>query len=105
MLANEYIVLSTPFRLSIGADETATFDVFFNQRQRSKSDFQPAYRRFERVIGAGGLAPIAYGMIADHSNRTVGIMAAALTAAVTIPLILALQPILEKERSLSAEKQ
>jgi hypothetical protein len=24
----------------------------------------------------GGLAPIAYGVIADHSNRTVGIMAA-----------------------------
>jgi FSR family fosmidomycin resistance protein-like MFS transporter len=57
------------------------------------------------VIGAGGLAPIAYGAIADHSNRTVGIVAAALTAAVTIPLILALQPILEKERSLSAEQQ
>ena len=56
------------------------------------------------VIGAGGLAPIAYGAIADHSNRTVGIVAAALTAAVTIPLILAL-PILEKERSLLAEQQ
>jgi MFS transporter, FSR family, fosmidomycin resistance protein len=57
------------------------------------------------VIGAGGLAPIAYGAIADHSNRTVGVVAAALTAAVTIPLILALQPILEKERGLSAEQQ
>jgi FSR family fosmidomycin resistance protein-like MFS transporter len=57
------------------------------------------------VIGAGGLAPIAYGVIADHSNRTVGIVAAALTAAVTIPLILALRPILENERSLSAEQQ
>src|SRR3984957_20629271 len=44
-----------------------------------------------------GLAPIAYGVIADHSNRTVGIVAAALTACVTIPLILALRPILEKE--------
>jgi MFS transporter, FSR family, fosmidomycin resistance protein len=55
------------------------------------------------VIGAGGLAPIAYGVIADHSNRTVGIVAAALTAAVTIPLILALRPILENQRSLSAE--
>jgi MFS transporter, FSR family, fosmidomycin resistance protein len=51
------------------------------------------------VIGAGGLAPIAYGMIADHSNRTVGIVAAALTAALTIPLILALRPILKNERS------
>jgi MFS transporter, FSR family, fosmidomycin resistance protein len=57
------------------------------------------------IIGAGGLAPIAYGVIADHSNRTVGIVAAALTAAVTIPLILALRPILENERSESAEQQ
>jgi MFS transporter, FSR family, fosmidomycin resistance protein len=44
------------------------------------------------VLGAGGLAPIAYGVIADHSNRTVGILAAALTAAVTVPLVLALRP-------------
>jgi MFS transporter, FSR family, fosmidomycin resistance protein len=44
------------------------------------------------VIGAGGLAPIAYGVIADHSNRTIGILAAALTAAVIIPLVLALRP-------------
>ena len=57
------------------------------------------------VIGAGGLAPIAYGVIADHSNRAVGIMAAALTAAFTIPLILALGPILENERSTSPEHQ
>jgi FSR family fosmidomycin resistance protein-like MFS transporter len=57
------------------------------------------------VIGAGGLAPIAYGMIADHSNRAVGIVAAALTAVVTIPLILALRPILENERRMSVERQ
>jgi MFS transporter, FSR family, fosmidomycin resistance protein len=50
------------------------------------------------VIGAGGLAPIAYGVIADHSNRTIGIIAAALTAVVIIPLILALRPILENQR-------
>ena len=49
------------------------------------------------VIGAGGLAPIAYGAIADHSNRTVGILAAALTAAVIIPLVLALRPILKDD--------
>jgi MFS transporter, FSR family, fosmidomycin resistance protein len=47
------------------------------------------------VIGAGGLAPIAYGLLADHSNRTVGIVAAALTAATTVPLILVLRPILQ----------
>jgi MFS transporter, FSR family, fosmidomycin resistance protein len=50
------------------------------------------------VIGAGGLAPIAYGAIADHSNRTVGIVAAALTAAVIVPLVLSLRPILEDQR-------
>lgn len=47
------------------------------------------------VIGAGGLAPIACGAIADHSSRTVGIVAAALTVASIMPLILALTPILE----------
>ncbi|MGI4800798.1 MAG: MFS transporter [Janthinobacterium lividum] len=50
---------------------------------------------YTAVIGAGGLAPIAYGMIADDSNRTVGILGAALTAAVIIPLVLALRPVLE----------
>jgi MFS family permease len=47
------------------------------------------------VLGAGGLAPIAYGAIADHSDRTVGMLAAALTAAVIVPLVLALRPGLE----------
>jgi MFS transporter, FSR family, fosmidomycin resistance protein len=50
------------------------------------------------VIGAGGLAPIAYGAIADHSSRTIGVLAAALTAAAIIPLALALGPfLLERE--------
>jgi len=51
------------------------------------------------VIGAGGLAPIAYGAIADHSNRTVGVIAAAMTAAAVIPLVLALSPFLREGRS------
>jgi MFS transporter, FSR family, fosmidomycin resistance protein len=55
------------------------------------------------VIGAGGLAPIAYGAIADHSNRTVGILAAALTAIAIVPLVLALRPTLENERDALAE--
>jgi FSR family fosmidomycin resistance protein-like MFS transporter len=55
------------------------------------------------VIGAGGLAPIAYGAIADHSDRTVGIVAAALTAVVIVPLVLALRPALENERDVLAE--
>jgi MFS transporter, FSR family, fosmidomycin resistance protein len=57
------------------------------------------------VIGAGGLAPIAYGAIADHSDRTVGILAAALTATVIIPLVLALRPILKDERGALAEQK
>jgi MFS transporter, FSR family, fosmidomycin resistance protein len=50
------------------------------------------------VSGAGGLAPIAYGALADHSSRTIGVVAAALTAAVIVPLILALRSVLEDKR-------
>jgi FSR family fosmidomycin resistance protein-like MFS transporter len=57
------------------------------------------------VIGAGGLAPIGYGVIADHSSRTVGILAAALTAALIIPLVLALRPLLENGQKRNAAKQ
>jgi FSR family fosmidomycin resistance protein-like MFS transporter len=55
------------------------------------------------VIMSGGLAPIGYGMIADHSDRTVGMLAAAMTAVVIIPLVLALRPILENERAAPGE--
>jgi MFS transporter, FSR family, fosmidomycin resistance protein len=55
------------------------------------------------VIGAGGLAPIAYGVIADHSSRTVGVVAAALTAAAIIPIVLALGPFLHEGRAGPAE--
>jgi MFS family permease len=51
------------------------------------------------VIGAGGLAPIAYGVIADHANRTAGVLAAAFTALLIIPLILALRSRLDAARS------
>ncbi len=43
------------------------------------------------VIGSGGLAPIAYGAIADQSSRTVGVLAAALTAALIAPMALRLR--------------
>jgi len=43
------------------------------------------------VIGTGGLAPIAYGAIADHSNQTVGVLAAAATAALIVPMALTLR--------------
>lgn len=46
------------------------------------------------VIGMGGLAPIVYGLIADRSSMSIGIVAAALTAAIIIPLVLALRPAL-----------
>lgn len=57
------------------------------------------------VIGAGGLAPIAYGAIVNHSNRTVGVLAAALTAALVIPLVLAPRTIVEDERGALAEQE
>jgi MFS transporter, FSR family, fosmidomycin resistance protein len=49
---------------------------------------------YTSVIGAGGLAPILYGAVADHTSQTVGILAAAVTAALIIPLALALRPFL-----------
>ena len=48
------------------------------------------------VIGSGGLAPIAYGAIADHSSRTVGVLAAAATAALIVPMALRLRPSLTR---------
>ncbi len=48
------------------------------------------------VIGSGGLAPIAYGVIADHSSRTLGVLASAGTAAAIIPMVLALRPFLKQ---------
>jgi len=43
---------------------------------------------------AGGIAPIGYGAIADHSGRNIGILIAGLTAVFIIPLVLALKPFL-----------
>ncbi|RYY17469.1 MAG: MFS transporter, partial [Alphaproteobacteria bacterium] len=48
------------------------------------------------VIGSGGLAPIAYGAVADHSSQIVGILAAAATAAIIVPLVLLLRPVLDR---------
>jgi FSR family fosmidomycin resistance protein-like MFS transporter len=42
------------------------------------------------VIGSGGLAPIAYGTIADHSSQMTGILSAAFTALAIVPLVLSL---------------
>jgi MFS family permease len=46
---------------------------------------------YSGVIGSGGLAPIAYGAIADHSSRMIGIVASACTALVIVPLVLSLR--------------
>ena len=42
---------------------------------------------------AGGIAPILYGAIADHSRRTIGVLASAATAALIVPLVLMLRPL------------
>jgi MFS transporter, FSR family, fosmidomycin resistance protein len=49
---------------------------------------------YTAVLGAGGLAPIAYGAIADHSSQTIGVLAAAATAALIVPMVLGLRPAL-----------
>jgi MFS transporter, FSR family, fosmidomycin resistance protein len=43
------------------------------------------------VISSGGLSPIVYGAIADQSSRTVGVLAAALTAVAIIPMVVVLE--------------
>jgi FSR family fosmidomycin resistance protein-like MFS transporter len=43
------------------------------------------------VIGSGGIAPILYGAIADHSSQTVGVLASAATAVLIVPLVLTLR--------------
>lgn len=48
---------------------------------------------YSGVIGSGGLAPIAYGALADHSSRMTGILASACTAAVIVPLVLSLRKV------------
>jgi MFS family permease len=56
------------------------------------------------VIGAGGLAPILYGVIADHSSQTIGVLASAATAALVVPLVLALRPHLRSSAAGPREK-
>jgi MFS family permease len=51
---------------------------------------------YTAVSGAGGLAPIGYGLIADHFGQHVGITAAALTALAIVPLIFLLRPALSR---------
>jgi MFS family permease len=48
---------------------------------------------YTSVIGSGALAPIAYGTIADHSSQMIGILSAACTALVIVPLVLSLRAV------------
>jgi MFS family permease len=45
---------------------------------------------YTSVIGAGGIAPIVYGAVADHSSRTIAVLASAATAMLIVPLVLTL---------------
>jgi MFS family permease len=47
---------------------------------------------YTSVIGCGGIAPILYGAVADHSSQTIGVLASAATAAVIVPLVMMLRP-------------
>lgn len=47
---------------------------------------------YTAVIGAGGAAPVLYGIIADHSSQGFAIVAAALTAMAIVPLMVVLRP-------------
>lgn len=49
---------------------------------------------YTSVIGSGGVAPILYGAIADRSSQTTGVVAAAATAVLILPLVLMLRPAL-----------
>jgi MFS transporter, FSR family, fosmidomycin resistance protein len=53
---------------------------------------------YTSVTGSGGLAPILYGAIADHSSQTLGIMATAASAGLIVPLVLGLKPFLGPAR-------
>lgn len=46
---------------------------------------------YTSVIGAGGVAPILFGALADRSSQTAGMLAAAATAVAIVPLALALR--------------
>lgn len=45
---------------------------------------------YTSVIGSGGVAPILYGVVADNSSQRGGVLAAALTALLIVPLVLSL---------------
>lgn len=73
------VLYGTVPELAPGGDTARAFAVFYTG-----------------VIGSGAFAPIVYGAIADHFSQTLGIMASGGTAALTIPLVVALRPVLPR---------
>lgn len=53
---------------------------------------------YTSVIGAGGVAPILYGALADRSSQTIALLATAATAAAILPLVRALGPYLNNAK-------
>lgn len=51
---------------------------------------------YTSVISSGGVAPIIYGAIGDHTSQTTGMLATAATAALIVPLVLMLRPHLRR---------
>lgn len=65
----------------------------------ARSDTGHAFAVFyTSVICSGGIAPIVYGALADHTSQTIGVLASAATAALIVPLVLALRPNLTRRR-------
>jgi MFS transporter, FSR family, fosmidomycin resistance protein len=60
---------------------------------------------YTSVISSGGIAPILYGTIADHSNQTIGVMASAATAVLIVPLALRLRSHLHTPSMVRAPSQ
>jgi len=62
-----------------------------------KGEISRAFASFYTgVILMGGIAPIFYGALADHTSRTVALAAASLTAAAIVPLVVMLKPALAR---------
>jgi MFS transporter, FSR family, fosmidomycin resistance protein len=66
------------------------------------SHIKPNQQVHTGAIASGALAPILHGGIADLTSRTVGILAAALTAAAIIPLVFALRLDLKEDHRVFA---
>jgi len=84
------LVLLTPLGIVLNGTSSV---LYATVPQLSNADTGRAFAIFyTSVIGSGGVAPVLYGAIADHSSQTIGILASAATALLVVPLVLALRP-------------